>query len=255
MRCVVITVAGISSRFNEGFPDKRLKAIYCEGDYRQTILYQLLQKCRAADRIVIVGGYLYEELSRYIAESLEEPLREKIDLVYNEFYEKYASGYSLYKGLEQALKQEGVEELLFVEGDLEIDADSFRRIWESEKDVFTYTSETIYSDKAVVVYEDTGHRYHYIYSTEHGSLRIADEFYSIYNSGQCWKFHHMGDLKTAMDEFLLQNRADTNLLIIQRYFDRRSREEIEPIAIKRWMNCNTRRDYMAAKKYWEVDGE
>ena len=251
MKCIVITVAGISSRFNKDFSDKRLKAIYHEKNYRETILYQLLSKCNKADKIVVVGGYMFEDLSKYITEKLEKPLREKIDLVYNEFYEELGSGYSLYIGLQQALKYEGLEEIMFVEGDLEIDEESFERVWQSERDVFTYTSETIYSKKAVVVYEDIRHKYHFIYSTQHGSLKITDEFYSLYNSGQFWKFMDIDELKYAMDEFMKINKADTNLLIVQKYFDKRDSKDIEPIKLERWINCNTREDYELARKFWE----
>ena len=195
MKCVVITVAGIASRFNRDFSDEKLKAIYYEEDYRETILYQLLNKSSEADKIIVVGGYLFEELSQYISERLEPALRDKIELIYNEFYDSLASGYSLYVGLQHALQDKKWDEIVFVEGDLEIDRESFERVCQSKKDVFTYTSEIIDSKKAVVVYEDTDHKYHFIYSTEHGCLKIEDAFYYIYNSGQCWKFTDMDALQ------------------------------------------------------------
>ncbi len=47
MRIAIITNAGISSRFNEGIPEgeKKLKAIYHEGDMKNTLLYHQLIKC------------------------------------------------------------------------------------------------------------------------------------------------------------------------------------------------------------------
>ncbi len=250
MKCVVITVAGIASRFNRDFSDEKLKAIYYEEDYRETILYQLLNKSSEADKIIVVGGYLFEELSQYISERLEPALRDKIELIYNEFYDSLASGYSLYVGLQHALQDKKWDEIVFVEGDLEIDRESFERVCQSKKDVFTYTSEIIDSKKAVVVYEDTDHKYHFIYSTEHGCLKIEDAFYYIYNSGQCWKFTDMDALQEATNDFVKINKADTNLLIIQKYFDTREKEQIEPLHLERWINCNTREDYKRAKEFW-----
>ena len=67
MKAAIITVAGISSRFNEGVPEdkKELKAIYTEGNEKDTLLYHLLLKCSFADKIIIVGGYKFEDLNKY----------------------------------------------------------------------------------------------------------------------------------------------------------------------------------------------
>ena len=43
---------------------------------------------------------------------------------------------------------------------------------------------------------------------------------------------------------------DTNLGIIQKYFDLIDNNEIEVIELKRWVNCNTRDDYKIIKEYW-----
>ena len=47
MKVAIITVAGISSRFNEEIEDenKCLKAIYSEGSVKDTLLYHILNKC------------------------------------------------------------------------------------------------------------------------------------------------------------------------------------------------------------------
>ena len=59
MKAAIITVAGISSRFNEGVTEdrKELKAIYSENGSQNTLLYHLLLKCSYADKIILVGGY------------------------------------------------------------------------------------------------------------------------------------------------------------------------------------------------------
>ena len=63
MKAAVITIAGISSRFNEGIPEEQkvLKAIFTEDSKEKTLLYQLLRKCAFADLIVIVGGYKFSD--------------------------------------------------------------------------------------------------------------------------------------------------------------------------------------------------
>ena len=113
MSAAIITVAGISSRFNEGVPeeDKELKAIYSERSAEDTLLYHLIQKCVYADKIIIVGGYKFDRLRLY-CERLEKHLQEKIAIVHNEQYNNLASGYSLYLGLLKAFEFD-VEEVLF----------------------------------------------------------------------------------------------------------------------------------------------
>ena len=43
---------------------------------------------------------------------------------------------------------------------------------------------------------------------------------------------------------------DTNLAIIQKYFDLVDNDEIELIGLNHWVNCNTREDYKLIKEYW-----
>ena len=52
MKIAIITVAGISSRFNRGIPEeeKILKCIYWEDDPKNTLIYQLLNKVSAYER-------------------------------------------------------------------------------------------------------------------------------------------------------------------------------------------------------------
>ena len=71
MRIAIITVAGISNRFNHGVKDKVLKAIYYEGDPRRTLLFRQCRQCRDMDRIILVGGYQYEALSSYVERIIE----------------------------------------------------------------------------------------------------------------------------------------------------------------------------------------
>lgn len=248
MRSAIITVAGISSRFNEGIPEeaKVLKAIYHEDDPKKTLLYHLLKKCSYADRVIIVSGYKDESLRNYIT-TLDRDMREKIAVVYNEYFSDLSSGYSLYLGLKEAFKYSS-DEILFVEGDLDIDDESFDRVVNSNGNVLTFTYEPIYSDKAVVLYKDDKEKYRYAFNHSHGMLHIESPFSCILNSGQLWKFTDIEKLNDASDRFFSENKEGTNLCIIQNYLDQDIQVEVLPL--KRWTNCNTRDDYKTIKAYW-----
>ena len=251
MRTAIITIAGISSRFNEGIPEeeKRLKAVYWETDPMQTLLYHLISNCSFADRIVLVGGYQFDALKAYVS-SLTEELKEKISLVYNEHYEDLASGYSLYLGLKEAFRTEN-DEILFVEGDLDIDKESFNRVVQSPKSVVTYNYEPIYANKAVVLYQNEKGHLQYAFNSSHGLLKIDSAFSFILNSGQVWKFTDSAKLKKANDLFFEKTVDGTNLIIIQNYLDQEVPYEL--IGLKRWTNCNTREDYKKITAYWEEE--
>lgn len=252
MRTAIITIAGISSRFNEGIPEdkKVLKAIYTEGGPEDTLLYRLLVKCSYADRIVIVGGYKFEDLEIFIDTYLRSKFPQ-IVLVRNDHFSDLGSGYSLYLGIKEASDPE-CDEILFVEGDLDIDDESFGNVVSSPLSVLTYTNETIYANKAVVLYRNGDRRYKYAFNSSHGLLSIDEPFSCILNSGQTWKFTDVGALLKASEESYSANPADTNLGIIQRYVDLTRTEDIELIGLLRWTNCNTREDYKKIKGYWEA---
>ena len=251
MKAAIITVAGISSRFNEGVPEdkKELKAIFTEQTEKDTLLYHLLLKCAYADKIIVVGGYKFESLKEYCG-GLENNLQDKIELVYNEHYADLASGYSLYLGLKKAFEFD-VEEVLFVEGDLDIDGASFDRVVKSEKSVLSFTYEPIYANKAVVLYKDDKGEYRYAFNSSHGLLSIESPFSCILNSGQTWKFTNMSELRWANDAFFAKTKDDTNLRIIQNYLD--AGIEVELIPLKRWTNCNTKEEFRKIVSYWEED--
>lgn len=255
MRIAIITVAGVSSRFNEGIAEeeKRHKIIYYENDTKHTLLYHLVEKCMYADRIVLVGGSRYSELEAYCA-GFPEEMRSKILLTYNPHYEDLASGYSLYVGLDKIFSEfEDVEDILFVEGDLDIDRASFNKVVQSDCDVLTYSFEPIYANKAVVLYKDTDGHYKYAFNSSHGALKIDDAFTVILNSGQMWKFKDAKKLKVANDKFYETEKDGTNLRIIQNYIDSCDNEGFELIGLSRWTNCNTREDYRKILKYWEEE--
>lgn len=249
MKTAIITVAGISARFNRNIieNEKVLKTIYYEGSCQNTLLYHLLCKCAYADRIIIVGGYRFNDLKEYCSD-LEEDIRNKLVFVYNEHFEDYASGYSLYLGIKKAV-EEKVDDIIFVEGDLDVDEASFQKVISSEKNVLTYNYEPIYSNKAVVLYQDEKGHYTYAFNNDHGALSIDTPFLSIMNSGQIWKFKDISILEASCDLFYKNSITGTNLRIIQDYLDNLS-ADVELIGIKQWTNCNTREDYHRILSVW-----
>ena len=253
MRVAIITIAGVSSRFNEGIPEneKRHKAIYFEGDPQDSLLYHLMSKCIFVDKIVLVVGNKKDDVEVY-CNSLPEDMKKKTVIVYNEHYEDLASGYSLYLGLEEALTRfEDIEDIIFVEGDLNIDRESFDKVVYSHKDVLTYTREPIYANKAVVLYRDKNGHYKYAFNSSHGLLEIEEPFSVILNSGQMWRFTQMNKLKTANDRFYSESKDGTNLRIIQNYIDIAEDDQFELIELCNWTNCNTREDYKKILSYWK----
>lgn len=252
MKIAIITVAGISSRFNKDVSEdeKILKCLYTDESLEDTLIYQMITKTSYADKIIIVGGYKYDDLMDYIADNITKELKEKIILVYNNHFEDLSSGYSLYLGISEALNRfDGIDEILFVEGDLDIDNESFNKVINSKNSVLTTNLEPIYSNKAVVLYQNGEDKYIYAFNSNHGLLSINEPFKAIFNSGQIWKFTDMNLLKIANDNFKEYLITDTNLGIIQKYFDLFDGSP-DIIAFKHWVNCNTRDDYQIIKKYW-----
>lgn len=252
-RGVIITAAGVSARFNEGRSEgeRSLKVIYHDTDERATLLYQMGKKCSYADRIVIVGGYRYAELENYVKNVFPMEDQARISLVFNPHYDDYASGYSLYLGIMEVLSESEISEVLFVEGDLDVDGASFELIKNCETDMVTYNYEPIFSNKAVVLYVDQNSQFKYKFNTQHGLLSIEEPFQAIMNSGQIWKFRDMEALGLAARSFYDTHIEDTNLYIVQNYLNRVDLDHISVIGINRWTNCNTREDYIYIREGWE----
>lgn len=249
-KAAIITVAGISSRFNEGGPEeeKVLKCLFSEGDHRQTLLYNLMDKVRDYDRIIVVGGYRFDDLKNFYDTYLAEEYNNVL-LVKNDHYSDLSSGYSLYLGIMEVAGY-AHSEVLFVEGDLDVDKESFDRVKASDKNVLTYNHDPIYANKAVVLYRDGDGCYRYAFNSDHGLLKINDPFSCILNSGQIWKFKDMGVLKKAAEDYFREEKKGTNLAIIQRYVDMTDQEAFEVLPLIRWTNCNTREDYRKILSYW-----
>lgn len=242
----LITVAGVSSRFNLNQPVKALKAIYHENNPYNTCLYRLCRQCQTCDGIIVVGGYQFERLTDYIERVIPTELRAKIITVFNPRYADYASGFSIYSGLQTAFAFDELKEIIFIEGDLIVDTPSLSKVLKTEGDVITYNRKTVDSRKSVVLYDDAEGKFHYKYSAKHGLLSIEEPFRHIWNSGQIWKFTSLGALKNACSSFFQECISGVGLNLVQRYFDQIPPEDVTTVALEHWFNCNTREDYSLA---------
>lgn len=240
MKALIITVAGTATRFNKDTSRDTLKCLYFQENPRYSLLYQILDKARSLDKYIIVGGYLFEELSAFINCNLQE-FKDKIELVYNSHYEDYGSGYSLIKGIEAVSSE--CDEVIFVEGDLFYDGGSFEQVISSNNNVITANREFITSRKSVVLYVDMNGHIHYLYDTKHLSLEIAEPFQAIYNSAQIWKFLSVERLSGVIRNLTPTQIRDTNLEIIQGYFGSLPLDTMQFVPVDTWYNCNTVSDY------------
>lgn len=240
MKSLIVTVAGTATRFNRDTKEPTLKCLYETGGPKNTLLYRILDKARDFDEFVIVGGYLYEKLERYVKESLSE-FNDRIKLVYNPEFSTFGSGYSLILGIQNTDPK--TDEIVFVEGDLYFESQDFLRIKNAEKNVFTVNHELITAKKAVVVYEDERHFLRYLYDTSHSFIKIPEPFLAVYNSGQVWKFKDRKKLELILESLTSEQTRGTNLEIIQKYFGDLAPEEYEMVVFGVWHNCNTVSDY------------
>lgn len=181
---------------------------------------------------------LEEAIDQYFAD-----IREKIILVKNERFAEYGSGFSLYRGLEMALKLD-FDELVFAEGDLYVDAESFRKVCSYKGNVITCNSNQIIACESVAFYQDSNHAVRFVYDTAHRYLEIKEPFTSIYNSGQVWKFAEAGLLRKVFHGMAMKEWTGTNLAFVEKYFRSAGMENCEIIQFKNWINCNTVEDFM-----------
>lgn len=240
MKTLIITVAGTATRFNKDTQEPTLKCLYEKGGYRNTLLYQILDKARDFDEYIIVGGYLYEKLEMFVEDNLHE-FKSRIRLVFNPEYSIFGSGYSLIVGIQNS--NPNTNEMLFVEGDLYFENVDFEKIKNSTRNVFTVNHELITAKKAVVVYENENGLLRYLYDTSHSYLNIPEPFLAVYNSGQVWKFRDMNKLTEVLNSLTPDQVRGTNLEIIQGYFGDLIPEQYEMVVFDTWHNCNTVKDY------------
>ena len=250
MRVFLTTVAGSATRFSESIGKPTVKCIYNREDPAKTLLNHMLTQAKDYDLFVVVGGFLINELEDYIYTNLPSEFSEKVMLVNNEQYAEYGSGWSLYLGLDAALKIYGkdITEVLFAEGDLFVDDESFSSVAGTKNSVITINSEAIKANKAVALYYDLENVPHYIYDTAHGQLKIDEPFTAVYNSGQIWKFTDIELLSDLVLNGDPERFTGTNLVLINEYFQKLAKngETIDIISMKTWINCNTINDFIIA---------
>lgn len=244
MKSLIITVAGMSSRFNKDTKEDVLKCLYYEDTPANTLIsLQVHMVYDFVDEIIVVGGYKYEDLENFIRHKMKV-VNHKMKLVYNDHYHDYGSCYSLLKGIEYVSKE--ADEIIFIEGDLFFDTESVERIISSKKDVISVNNEPILSNKAVALYFDANNYPHYIYDTSHSCLEIQEPFTAIYNSAQMWKFMNPTRVREICQYLTPEQEQGTNLNIIQKYFGAYKISQLDIVKIYLWYNCNTVMDYQRA---------
>ncbi|MDR0605808.1 MAG: licC domain protein [Bacteroidales bacterium] len=246
---LIITVAGTSSRFSKSIGHDALKCIYQE-ENNPSILSIILEYSKTFfDKIIIVGGYKFEDLKQYINTRYNIP---NIQLIYNEHYADYGSNYSLYLGLLEVFKTSDCQ-IVFAEGDLIVDKKSYLNVCNSTQSAVTATKDFISADKSVAFYKNADEFVRYIYDTQHEYLSVNEKFSFLANSGQIWKFTDINILKNILKNQKENDYKDTNLNIVQKYFEHNKSYKI--ITIEQWYNCNTVDDYREASKIFELPNE
>lgn len=246
-KALIVTAAGSSLRFSRSLGYGAQKFLYHGDDTEYSLLdfYLNIGKTFDFDSIVIVGGYKYEDLFSFISEHYGG--YRKIRLLHNRDYATTGSYFSLYLGI-NALLKEHYDQIVFSEGDLFFDTASFKRILSSKKSVITATKEEITATNSVIAYIDQAQKIHYAYDQNHKLLTIKEPFSALYNSGQVWKFTDHGLLAYIIQKADRSRFHETNLGIIEPYFQAKKPDEVEIITFMRWFNCNTVEDYRSAIK-------
>ena len=241
MRVLVITVAGIASRFSKSLGYSVLKCIYYKTSPKESLLYRIIHSVEDFDKCDIVGGFEFDALKAYVEQDLSE-WKDKILLVNNPYYREYGSGYSLYLGLKEIVRM-NCDEVLFAEGDLFVDKSSLKRVVSSNRSVLTINNKPVMAESSVAMYCDANWKLHYIFDTNHGLLQINEPFKAIYNSGQIWKFSNQSHFRKSFESLSETEWQGTNLNFIQKYFGSLEKSEYEIIDFKTWINCNTIQDF------------
>ena len=247
MKVLIITVAGMSTRFSRSVGKPVIKCLYHNKSLKDSLLYILLERSREFDYFIIVGGYRYKELCETIRASFKK-FSDRILLIENPYYSTYGSGYSLYLGLQKAFET-GADEIVFAEGDLYFNEDDYRRVCSADKSVVTVNRNPILADKSVALYFDIAGEIRYIYDTGHNELLIKEPFFAIYNSGQVWKFSDKEIAKKVFSKIDKEEWKGTNLIFVEKYFRTIGRDKYELITLGNWVNCNTLDDFNQIQEY------
>ena len=244
MRILIITVAGVASRFNADLIEPIPKCIYSEGDKTDSILYRLISRADCADKIIVVGGYMYENILSYAKDMLRD-FSDRLEFVYNPHFKDKGSMYSLKLGIDAAAKY-SPDIISFAEGDLVVPRNGYTALIGSECDAVSINHEIIYAKKAVILYVNGGGDIRYVFDTSHSSVRISDTITAIFNSAQMWCFANAKKLIELNNILTDDEAAGTNLVLIQKYFSDKKITDIRTVEFEQWYNCNTVEDYRKA---------
>ena len=245
-QAVIITSAGLSTRFSESIGHEVFKILYTEHPDQKCILalqLDLLYELNVTD-IILVGGNMYDELSVFIEKKYPEA---NIKLIFNEHFHDMGTAHSLALGIE-ALEKD-YDQIIFMEGDLFFDLSSFKALLEYPEDVISISPGPIVADKSVAFYLTVSGNIHYIYDSSHQWLEVSEPFKMIANSGQVWKFSQQKKLKEITTALTPSKRAGSNLNIISAYFQNIEVSGIKYIEFRQWFNCNTINDYREITTY------
>lgn len=244
-RSIIITIAGTSSRFSKSTGCDIHKAIYSDDNSNWTTLYHQLGLVKGiSDEIIIVTGHKHKDIKDYLELNFTGlPYK----LVYNEHYSDYGSCYSLILGIEAV--SDDSDEIIFLEGDLIFDTETFNKIVASRKDVVTSNNMLIDARTAVIFYINDKRRINYLYDTNHNILEVKEPFLIMGNSGQVWKFIDVKRLKNNLKNYDVKEYKGTNLVPINDYYKESDFDELEVCTFKEWFNCNTIKDYKLMKEY------
>lgn len=247
---LLITCAGQATRFKESGGNTHKSIFSIDGDICKSPLGIMCQYAKFIERTpVIVTGFMTDEIDDALSE-LSSKLEIRIYSTYNEHYSDLGSNESLICGLQFIMQNFDYDDydIMFAEGDLMVDFDTFREIANSQNCVVTTNGNSIINmNKAVVVYQNVHGTYKWAYDLAHKSVSITDARW-LAESGQIWKFKISDyDLFVILDGLIAKDHKDTNLNMIYKIFATLSEfSDIDIKTFKQWFNVNTVNDYKLA---------
>ena len=252
-RTLIIAAAGMSTRFSRSLGREVYKILYHEGPETDCLLGWQLALARGAgfDRVLIVGGHAYPDLRDFVR--CHAGGGPPVTTVFNEHYRDRGTCWSFVCGV-NALPPGDADEIVFMEGDLMVDAASLAAVAAARRDVVTAAREPIRADKSVAFYQTMDGGLRYIYDPAHRELRVAGPFKLLGNSGQVWKFRDLDRLRWTVAALGPASHDDTNLAPIMAYFNAGPPDGIEFITFRDWFNCNTVEDYRQVQAYLHQGG-
>lgn len=247
---LLITCAGQATRFKKSGGNTHKSIFSIDGDILKSPLGIMCQYAKFVERTpVIVTGFMANEIDDALLE-LSSKLGIRICSTYNEHYLDLGSNESLICGLQFILQNYDYDDydIIFAEGDLMVDFDTFREIANSQNCVITTNGNSVIDmTKAVVVYQNNRNVYKWAYDSVHNSVSIEDARW-LAESGQIWKFKISDyDLFNIFDGLIAKDHKDTNLNMIYKIFATLSEfSDIDIKTFKQWFNVNTVNDYKLA---------